>query len=52
MKKIILCLLIGIAISGCAKKSAIYNAPDESLIKENQPLTVPPDYTLRPPAEK
>ena len=52
MKKIILCLLMGVCVVGCTKKSAIYNAPDETLIKENQPLVVPPDYTLRPPAEK
>ena len=52
MKKIILCVLLCVCLSGCSKKGAIFSAPDETLIKENPPLTVPPDYTLRPPVQK
>ena len=56
MKKICICLLVCLSVltlSACgSKKGAIYNAPDEKQVKENKPLTLPPDYTLRPPTEK
>ncbi|MBP5160641.1 MAG: DUF3035 domain-containing protein [Alphaproteobacteria bacterium] len=49
MKKII-CLLLCIGLLACSSaKKAIYQAPDESLVIQNRPLTLPPEYELRPP---
>ena len=49
MKKII-CLLLCLGLLACSSaKKAIYQAPDESLVIQNRPLTLPPEYELRPP---
>ena len=49
-----LCLVL---LSGCSQASRRWfgverTPPDESVIGTNPPLTMPPDYRLRPPASK
>ena len=49
MKKII-CILFCLSLLACSSaKNSIYRAPDESLVIQNRPLTLPPEYELRPP---
>ena len=46
MRTIIALGLAGLALSACASGK---NAPDEFAVTTKAPLTVPPDYALRPP---
>ena len=46
MKTILLTGLCALALSACAGGKS---APDEFMISTKAPLTVPPDYALRPP---
>ena len=49
MKKVI-CILFCLSLMACSSaKNSIYRAPDESLVGQNRPLTLPPEYELRPP---
>lgn len=49
MKKIV-CILLCLSLLACSSaKKSIYRAPDESLVIQNRPLTLPPEYELRPP---
>lgn len=49
-------LIIGLALGACSTDSfrdavgISKNSPDETQVTTNQPLAVPPDYTLRPPS--
>lgn len=50
----VLCLMV---LSGCSQATRRWfgferTPPDETLIKTNPPLILPPDYTLRPPLAK
>ena len=52
MKKFLLLLsvVLSLSLGACSSdKEAIYKAPDETKVKENRPLTLPPDFELRPP---
>ncbi len=55
MKKIVLVLVLVSVLSGCGltrEKLGFGNkAPDESKVTVRQPLSVPPEYDLRPVAE-
>jgi hypothetical protein len=48
------CLAAGVALAGCGDvKRAIGiepTSPDEFAVESRAPLTIPPDYQLRPPA--
>jgi len=54
MKKIILTVCLGLAVTACSQKQkenlGLSNvAPDEFAVVTRAPLSVPPDYGLRPP---
>ena len=40
----------GVAVTGCSSSGGGTRAPDEFRVVRKAPLTVPPDYNLRPPA--
>lgn len=40
----------GAALTGCSSTSSGGSAPDEFRVVRKAPLTIPPDYNLRPPA--
>lgn len=51
MKKLVLPVLLGtavVALAACSSRGTP-NAPDEFNIVKKAPLTVPPEYSLRPP---
>jgi hypothetical protein len=57
MKRLLpLCLIAAIALPACSSvKREIgigRNSPDEFAVVKRAPLTLPPDYTLRPPASE
>ncbi|SLN32909.1 DUF3035 domain-containing protein [Oceanibacterium hippocampi] len=51
---VVLSGLLGLALSGCDSTKSLLglekSAPDEFTVVSKAPLTLPPDYTLRPPA--
>ncbi len=54
MKKIILLMCMGIGLGACSQEAKedlglAKVAPDEFSVITRAPLSVPPDYTLRPP---
>jgi hypothetical protein len=54
MKKIVLMTLVGIGLAACSQEAKenlglAKVAPDEFSVITRAPLSVPPDYTLRPP---
>jgi hypothetical protein len=57
MRKIVLSLLLvaGLGLSGCSKMrdelGLSRHSPDEFTVVKRAPLTLPPDYNLRPPAD-
>ena len=51
MKAILLTLAVALSLSACTAKSTIFRAPDETKVEARKDLTLPPDYTLRPPKE-
>jgi hypothetical protein len=49
-------VVIGLGFASCGKSFSEYvgiskRSPDETLVTTNSPLTVPPDYALRPPSD-
>lgn len=49
-------VIVGLGFSACAKNFSDYvgiskQSPDESKVTTNRPLSVPPDYSLRPPSD-
>lgn len=57
MRKIVLSLLLvtGLGLSGCSQMrdelGLARHSPDEFTVVKRAPLTLPPDYNLRPPAD-
>ncbi|MBS4773614.1 MAG: DUF3035 domain-containing protein [Proteobacteria bacterium] len=55
MKKIVFVLVLTGILSGCGltkeKLGIAKKAPDESMVTVRQPLSVPPEYDLRPVAD-
>ncbi|MBE6459059.1 MAG: DUF3035 domain-containing protein [Alphaproteobacteria bacterium] len=55
MKKVIFALVLTVILSGCGltkeKLGIARKAPDENMVTVRQPLSVPPEYDLRPVAE-
>ena len=54
MKKIIYTALVGVALGACSQETKedlglVKVGPDEFSVITRAPLSVPPDYTLRPP---
>lgn len=48
MKKTLALLLVATAVTGCISGK---KGPDETLVLENMPLTLPPNFELRPPRQ-
>lgn len=48
MKKAIAVMLVGVALTGCISGK---QGPDETVVLENLPLTIPPNFELRPPRQ-
>jgi len=49
-------VVVGLGLSACGKSFSEYvgiskKSPDETLVITNRPLSVPPDYALRPPTD-
>lgn len=53
MKKniFIFCLFALCLMTACSAKDTVYKAPDETQVIQQKPLTLPPDYELRPPLD-
>ncbi|MBO5997152.1 MAG: DUF3035 domain-containing protein [Alphaproteobacteria bacterium] len=51
MKKLLLLGLVVCSLTACTAKSTIFRAPDETQVSQRKDLTLPPDYTLRPPKD-
>ncbi|MBQ8660924.1 MAG: DUF3035 domain-containing protein [Alphaproteobacteria bacterium] len=55
MKRLLFVLITAGVLSGCGltkeKLGIAHKAPDENMVTVRQPLSVPPEYDLRPVAE-
>jgi hypothetical protein len=53
-RPIIMCLAAGVLLTGCSDFKRITGieptSPDEFAVESRAPLTIPPDFNLRPPA--
>ena len=47
--RLIVCLSLGVALSACDALRATNSGPDEFAVVTRAPLSMPPDYGLRPP---
>ncbi len=51
MKNILCCLCLLALLCACSIKSAVFKAPDESTVEQQQALVLPPDWEVRPPLD-